>query len=47
MNATLKIPTAFPLLIGGSTVGIFTFWDVYMQTSFSGLHIQISKRLGL
>jgi hypothetical protein len=34
MNAALKIPTAFPLITGGLTVGIFAFWDVYIQTPF-------------
>ena len=34
MNATPKIPTIFPLLTVGSTVGIFAFWDVQMQTPF-------------
>ena len=33
-NAALKIPTGFPLFIGGLTVGIFAFWDVQMQTPY-------------
>ena len=46
MNVALKIPTVFPLLAGGTAVGIFAFWNECPQTIFP-LWVLISKRAGI
>jgi len=35
----IKIPTVFPLLIGGNTAGIFTFWDLQNKIYLSYMRI--------
>ena len=41
MNAALKIPTVFPLLAGGTTVGIFHFgMSAHILFLFVGTHFK-------
>ena len=43
LNASLKIPTAVPLLVGGLTVGIFCFGMCKCKQCFHGLYIQFQN----